>query len=235
MKTAKQNKEEGSQTYTILLILTDGEIHDMENTINCIIQSAALPLSIIIVGIGNADFTKMETLDGDEGLYNSNGVKAERDLVQFVPFRKFSGNPEALAREVLYEVPDQLVEYMQIVGVQPKPPRQIDVNTIYNKAGTMAEGAMNSENTEVSRHHQTQLAGYQRQDTGSPQTQDRRAALDNTAQLGQNFANMGINVAAEDLNMRGQENGNQFSYTSQRQNSYHNTNVSLNSFGQNAP
>ena len=53
----------------------------MENTINCLIQSAKLPLSIIIVGIGNADFEKMEILDGDNGLENSDGAKAERDLV----------------------------------------------------------------------------------------------------------------------------------------------------------
>ena len=81
MKIAQQSKLEGSHVYTILLILTDGEIHDMENTINCLIQSAKLPLSIIIVDIGNADFEKMEILDGDNGLENSDGAKAERDLV----------------------------------------------------------------------------------------------------------------------------------------------------------
>ena len=54
----------------ILLILTDGIIHDMETTINAIIESAHLPLSIIIIGIGNEDFSKMVTLDGDDGLWN---------------------------------------------------------------------------------------------------------------------------------------------------------------------
>ncbi len=112
MKVAQENKERGSNEYIILLILTDGEIHDMENTINCLIQSAKLPLSIIIVGIGSEDFTKMEILDGDDGLFNSNGIKAPRDLVQFVTFRKFAGNHEALAREVLEEMPRQLVEYI---------------------------------------------------------------------------------------------------------------------------
>jgi len=29
----------------------------------------------------------MERLDGDNGLYASNGKKAMRDIVQFVPFR----------------------------------------------------------------------------------------------------------------------------------------------------
>jgi hypothetical protein len=66
MKVVQENKERGSNEYIILLILTDGEIHDMENTINCLIQSAKLPLLIIIVGIGSEDFTKMEILDGDD-------------------------------------------------------------------------------------------------------------------------------------------------------------------------
>jgi len=29
-----------------------------------------LPLSIIIIGVGDADFTDMDVLDGDEGLWN---------------------------------------------------------------------------------------------------------------------------------------------------------------------
>lgn len=41
----------------------------MEGTINLIINSAKLPYSIIIVGIGNADFDPMNILDGDAGNY----------------------------------------------------------------------------------------------------------------------------------------------------------------------
>jgi len=37
---------------------------------NSIVEAADLPLSIIIVGIGNADFTDMVTLDGDSGICN---------------------------------------------------------------------------------------------------------------------------------------------------------------------
>jgi len=64
--------------------LTDGEIHDMDNTKVSIVAASRLPLSIIVIGIGNADFTNMNILDGDNGLIDSNGRKAERDLVQFV-------------------------------------------------------------------------------------------------------------------------------------------------------
>jgi hypothetical protein len=57
-----------------------------------------LPISIIIVGVGNADFDNMETLDGDTALYSSNNQKATRDIVQFVPFRKYNNNTVALCQ-----------------------------------------------------------------------------------------------------------------------------------------
>ena len=36
-----------------------------------IVNASDLPLSIIIVGVGNADFESMNELDGDDGLYDS--------------------------------------------------------------------------------------------------------------------------------------------------------------------
>lgn len=44
------------QMYHILLILTDGEIHDMKETKDLIVECSKYPLSIIIVGIGHANF-----------------------------------------------------------------------------------------------------------------------------------------------------------------------------------
>jgi predicted DNA-binding helix-hairpin-helix protein len=44
------------QKYTIMLILTDGVINDLDKTIEEVVQGSVLPLSIIIVGIGAADF-----------------------------------------------------------------------------------------------------------------------------------------------------------------------------------
>ena len=39
--------------------LQDGIITDMERTIDKIVQASTLPLSIVIVGVGAADFTAM--------------------------------------------------------------------------------------------------------------------------------------------------------------------------------
>jgi len=48
------------------MIITDGIINDMQKTIDEIVRGSGLPLSIIIVGVGNEDFSSMETLDADE-------------------------------------------------------------------------------------------------------------------------------------------------------------------------
>ena len=55
-----------SYAYTILLIITDGVINDMVQTVDLIVDSSSLPLSIVIVGVGGADFTNMRTLDADD-------------------------------------------------------------------------------------------------------------------------------------------------------------------------
>jgi hypothetical protein len=47
--------------YYILLILTDGDIHDMAKTINAVVDASHnLPLSIVIMGIGRGPFRKMD-------------------------------------------------------------------------------------------------------------------------------------------------------------------------------
>lgn len=62
----------------------------MDETRNAIVNASRLPMSIIIVGVGGADFSAMEFLDGDDGVLRSTtGENAMRDIVQFVPFRKF--------------------------------------------------------------------------------------------------------------------------------------------------
>lgn len=43
-------------TYNVLLILTDGIINDMQETIDLIVDMCDYPLSIIIIGVGDEKF-----------------------------------------------------------------------------------------------------------------------------------------------------------------------------------
>jgi len=106
--------------YTILLILTDGEVTDEQDTIEELVAASDLPLSIVIVGIGPSEFGKMERLDADrEPLVSKKGVSQKRDYVQFVNFRKHASNMESLQKEVLKEIPKQLSDYYQSMNLSP--------------------------------------------------------------------------------------------------------------------
>lgn len=55
----------GPGLYNILLIITDGEIHDMPATKDLLVQGSRLPLSVIIIGVGSEKFKMMKELDSD--------------------------------------------------------------------------------------------------------------------------------------------------------------------------
>ena len=74
----------------MLLLLTDGAVTDVEATREAVVRASYLPMSVIIVGVGGADFEAMEQLDADGGpLRTRSGEAAARDIVQFVPYRRF--------------------------------------------------------------------------------------------------------------------------------------------------
>uniref|UniRef100_A0AAV1UFT7 C2 domain-containing protein n=1 Tax=Peronospora matthiolae TaxID=2874970 RepID=A0AAV1UFT7_9STRA len=115
----------GHLKYFVLLIITDGAIMDMQQTIDELVQASTFPLSIVIVAVGNANFTAMKALDADDKvLVDSSGCKAMRDIVQFVPFNQFRRNPARLAKETLAEIPTQLLQYYKVKGIQPRTPLQ---------------------------------------------------------------------------------------------------------------
>ena len=121
-REVKENLKNGLvMGYNILLILTDGQINDMQDTINALVEASFLPISVIIVGIGNGNFGNMDILDADDNpLYDKDGRKADRDLVQFVPFNDYKMDPPKLAEQVLEEIPRQVVEYYQHKGINPR-------------------------------------------------------------------------------------------------------------------
>ncbi|CAM6034769.1 unnamed protein product [Sphagnum compactum] len=117
---ASQHVSQDNQKYFVLLIITDGVITDLQQTITAIINAAELPLSLLIVGVGGADFTEMETLDADKKrLSGPDGRVAARDIVQFMPMRNVAPDGASIARSLLAELPGQLLEYMKSRGIVP--------------------------------------------------------------------------------------------------------------------
>ena len=123
-------KQEDMFEYHVLMILTDGVIDDLKETIDALVEGSFYPLSVIIIGIGDKeDFSKMEQLDGDEiPLISSKGIKRQRDLVQFVPFYKFEMDEVKLSQEVLDEIPRQVIEYYSLNFLYPETLTSKDSN-----------------------------------------------------------------------------------------------------------
>jgi hypothetical protein len=105
----------GDNLYHVLLIVTDGVMHDLQETVDCLVQASKLPLSVIIVGVGYENFNKLVQLDSDKSmLQDSRGEKALRDVVQFVPFNAHRDHFEVFAQETMAEIPSQIMNYKQI-------------------------------------------------------------------------------------------------------------------------
>ncbi len=124
------------QKYFVLLMITDGVINDTDATIEALRIASELPISIIIVGVGNADFSTMDALDGDDGKLGF------RDIVQFVPLRDYLPNShtytmadaekiqESVGKALLEEIPYQFLSFyagknlmpMQRDHLLPPPP-----------------------------------------------------------------------------------------------------------------
>jgi len=108
----------GKQAYSVLLIVTDGAVTNVQKNANVMKQCSNAPLSIVIVGVGNADFSSMRFLDDKA---QPQGVP---DIVQFVPFNAHCKSSVDLSSATLQEIPQQLVNYFQRNGIQPLAPIQ---------------------------------------------------------------------------------------------------------------
>lgn len=122
MRSQAEAFEEGKQKYSVLLILTDGAVSDIEATARCLNAVDQAPLSIVIVGIGDEDFESMQFLDDnlDGGIDNT----------QFVKFSSHEDNSASLTRATLKEIPSQMENFFLKYGIMPLPPVEIEEEDI---------------------------------------------------------------------------------------------------------
>ncbi len=125
-----QRSQDSNNNYNVLMILTDGHIDDMRETIDAIVEASSQPMSIIIIGIGSTDFSNMVILGklikfnlficifllqflGNK-LVNSKGEYNVRNIVQFVTINEFENNIEKLSEKVFSALPCQIENYFKI-------------------------------------------------------------------------------------------------------------------------
>ncbi|KAI4311281.1 hypothetical protein MLD38_036186 [Melastoma candidum] len=121
---ARQSQSDGYRKYYVLLIITDGVLTDLQETKDELVKASDLPLSILIVGVGGADFTAMKLLDADDGhrLQSSTDRVATQDIVQFVPMQDIHDGSISAVQALLEELPGQFLSYMRSRDIQPWTP-----------------------------------------------------------------------------------------------------------------
>ncbi|KAG7350643.1 copine family protein [Nitzschia inconspicua] len=124
----------GKQSYSILLILTDGAVTDEQQTTVALKYASSAPLSIVIVGVGNDNFSKMKFLDT---VHKEDSDM--RDIVKFVEFNRFRNDRAGLTLETLSEIPSQVVQFFHEKGIQPLPPVSGSMTDVFADAYNSAD------------------------------------------------------------------------------------------------
>ncbi|XP_059302358.1 protein BONZAI 3 [Lycium ferocissimum] len=109
---AAESVKYNQSKYFVLLIITDGVITDMQKTKDALVRASDVPLSVLIVGVGSADFTQMEILDADNGhrLESSTGRVATREV---------HNGQISVVQALLGELPGQFLTYMRCRDIKP--------------------------------------------------------------------------------------------------------------------
>lgn len=121
----RENMSQYKQVYTVLLVITDGVINDLDRTIRRVVSVSHLPLTILIVGIGPADFSLMEQFHTDRDVKLKNDKtkeEADRQNTYFAAFRKeniSTGGNASVAREAFAALSMQVTEYMTMNHYHP--------------------------------------------------------------------------------------------------------------------
>ena len=120
VRNPQDERFKSGRYYGVLFILVDDVVSDMEETIKQIVESSYQALSIVIVGIGPADFTEMEKLN-DYTTLTASGKPMKRHNCVFVPLSKTL--EEAPLRQVvswaLQDIPSQIDEFCKLQDFHP--------------------------------------------------------------------------------------------------------------------
>ena len=95
------------QQYTVLLVLTDGVINDMDSTKAALIEASVEPLSVVVVGLGEADCTDMHvTLSAPHSCCSTRARSPSEISCAFASYKEVAANGTAgcSAESVLAEV-----------------------------------------------------------------------------------------------------------------------------------
>jgi len=103
--------EESGHQFHILVIIADGQMEEEAPTISALVSASSVPLSIILVGVGDGPWPVMQEFDD-----HIRGRKFDNfQFVDFSSFGKENKNSEtAFTLAALMEIPDQLKSMVKL-------------------------------------------------------------------------------------------------------------------------
>ena len=120
-----KNKGTNSLNYNVLLIISDGKIHDTDWTIGWLEICSILPLSIVIIGVGEYVTKDMKILNG-EIAYEKKII--ENSNVHYVHFKDFNKDLNKLKENALKYIPENISEYFEKIKLTgERIPYELDV------------------------------------------------------------------------------------------------------------
>uniref|UniRef100_A0A6B2LFC1 VWFA domain-containing protein n=1 Tax=Arcella intermedia TaxID=1963864 RepID=A0A6B2LFC1_9EUKA len=100
-----------TSAYHILIIIADGQVDKVQETIDAIVECSKYPISIILIGVGDGPWDRMMEFDDEL-------PQRQFDNFQFVNFNelstKWKGNEVNFAMHALMEIPDQYKAIKQL-------------------------------------------------------------------------------------------------------------------------
>ena len=107
--------------YNIFFLLINKAPDDYQKCIDAFIKTSYLPLSIIIIGIGDNEneFNKIIQLFKNKK-QSSNGMEKQRNNIFFISMKECNYQKDTLKNICLKDIPKQIVEYYKLANTTPE-------------------------------------------------------------------------------------------------------------------
>ena len=121
-----------SSTYSILFLLINSppKNNDFQNTIDALIENTYLPLSVVIIGIGNSEFDDIKKLFSHKNKISSKGIEKLRNNSYFITMKDCDLNNDILKNKCLKDIPKQIVQYYSINKTTPNNVKEKNLDNI---------------------------------------------------------------------------------------------------------
>ncbi|CAJ0607391.1 unnamed protein product [Cylicocyclus nassatus] len=125
--------------YHVLAIFTRGVPMDLKELHSAIVAAADAPLSVIIIGIGSADFNPLLKL----ATKRKEGVRPCLQLITIADLidasDTLSENRSRIAQKALRAVPEQMADFMHAANIAAKPPIQVCRSPLFHSSSLIPD------------------------------------------------------------------------------------------------